>query len=218
MGPESPAGQGTGAMVRRLRSIRRLFFELPGQVKLAYCLARDPRMPRVRTLVAGGAVAAILSPAVEIPLWIPVIGQLDTLALLLLALSLYVDRAPAELRAELQAQVQAGTSRFDRDLAAGGTAAVRLARWIEAQARHARPRGRRPSPSPARPAQEEAPPWYRAEAAGAVGPAADGPGGTAPDPGPSVTDVDAAVPGAPPPAVGRSEPAGPPLSQEERRQ
>ncbi|HUY61991.1 MAG TPA: hypothetical protein VMW49_08940 [Candidatus Dormibacteraeota bacterium] len=200
-------------MVRRLRSIRRLFFELPGQVKLAYCLARDPRMPRGRTLVAGGAVAAILSPALEVPLWIPVIGQLDTLALLLLALRLYVDRAPAELRAELQAQVQAGTSRFDRDLAAGGTTAVRLARWIEAQARHVRPRGRRPP-------QEEAAPWYRAEAAAAVGPAADGLGETTPSPDPLVTDVDAAVPGAPPPVAAgdQSEPAAPPPSQEERRQ
>ncbi len=117
-------------MVRRVRTIRRLVLDLPGQVRLAYCLTRDPRMPTPLKVAAGAAVAVILTPVVNIPLWIPVLGEMDAVALLVLCLRQYNRMAPPDLRRELEARLRDGTSAFDQDLQSGGRVAQALAGWV----------------------------------------------------------------------------------------
>ncbi len=145
-------------MVRRVRTIRRLVLDLPGQARLAYCLTRDPRTPRPLKLAAAAAIAAILTPAINLPLWVPVVGEMDAVTLLVVALRRYNASAPPAIRQELETQLQARTSVFDRDLAAGGRAAQALASWIGERAPGPIRRRPRPAPPPSGPPAADPPP------------------------------------------------------------
>jgi|SRR5579859_6539279 len=98
-----------------LGMIRNLVFDLPKQGKLAYCLLRDERVPRVRKLALLGVGGLIVSP-LDLPAWVPVVGELDVLALGMLALKVFIDTAPEPLVREHRQALEAGDSRFDRDL------------------------------------------------------------------------------------------------------
>ncbi len=74
-----------------------------------------------------GALAVILNPALDIPAWIPVAGQLDALALTMLAVRTFNAQVPAELRREIEVEIREGRSRFDRDLGRGALSARHLA-------------------------------------------------------------------------------------------
>lgn len=80
-------------LVRMLRSLLRT-------ARLSWRLVRDPRTPIGHKLLLAGAVALILSPINWIPSSIPVLGQMEDLALLMLALNMFLERVPAELRIE----------------------------------------------------------------------------------------------------------------------
>lgn len=68
--------------------------------RLAWRLVRDPRTPLGPKLFLAGAVALIVSPINWIPNFIPVLGQMEDLALLMLALNLFLKRVPPALRQE----------------------------------------------------------------------------------------------------------------------
>jgi uncharacterized membrane protein YkvA (DUF1232 family) len=89
-------------------------FEVPRSAKLAYCLVRDERVPLAPKLALGGALGLIVSP-LDIPGWIPVIGDLDMLALGVLAVKVFVDACPEQVVEEHRAALQRGESLFDRD-------------------------------------------------------------------------------------------------------
>ncbi len=135
----------------RLKRIRSLLLELPQQLRLAYCLARDPRTPAASKAALGGALAVILNPLVDIPMWIPVVGQMDTVGLALLAVRTFNLQVDPEIRAEVEQQIRLRQSVFDRDLAQGTATARRLARLL----RRAPGAAEEPLTPPAVPA------WYR---------------------------------------------------------
>ena len=83
----------------RLRALRSLF----ATVRLAWRLVRDPRTPARPKLLLGVAVLLVVSPINWIPNFIPVLGQMEDLALLALALNLFLRWVPANLRAEHEA-------------------------------------------------------------------------------------------------------------------
>jgi uncharacterized membrane protein YkvA (DUF1232 family) len=93
-------------------------FEVPRSAKLAYCLVRDERVPFAPKLALGGALGLIVSP-LDIPGWIPVIGDLDMLALGVLAVKVFVDACPEQVVEEHRAAVGRRESLFDRDLREG---------------------------------------------------------------------------------------------------
>jgi hypothetical protein len=66
-----------------------------------------------------GALVAIYNPLIDVPLWFPVVGEMDAFALTVLAVKMFVDRAPAEIVAEHQQRIALGTSDFDQDLREG---------------------------------------------------------------------------------------------------
>jgi len=92
----------------------RLARGVPKYGRLVYCLLRDPRTPR---WWKGGLTAALFIVWVPfIPLdFIPILGQMEWVALTLLTLRFAVARAPRELVAEHEAAIAAGTSLFHRD-------------------------------------------------------------------------------------------------------
>jgi uncharacterized membrane protein YkvA (DUF1232 family) len=98
-----------------LARARALLFEVPRVGKLAYCLMRDRRVPLGPKLATGAAVGLIVSP-VDVPAWVPVIGDLDILALGVLAVKVFVDACPEQVVEEHRGALERGESVFDRDL------------------------------------------------------------------------------------------------------
>jgi uncharacterized membrane protein YkvA (DUF1232 family) len=106
-------------MLLSLRLLRRIARELPRYGKLTYCLYRDPRVPQRNKLALAAAMALILNPVVDVPLRLPIFGEMDAVALTVLAVRVFVEKAPKDVVAEHQEQIAQGTSIFDEDLRNG---------------------------------------------------------------------------------------------------
>jgi uncharacterized membrane protein YkvA (DUF1232 family) len=76
-----------------------------------YLAARDPRVPWYVKLFAVGIAAYALSPIDLIPDFIPILGYLDDLVLLPLAIALAVRMIPADIMAEHRAAAAAALDR-----------------------------------------------------------------------------------------------------------
>lgn len=114
-----------------LRHVRRVIREVPEQGKLAYCLLRDPRVPAAPKMALLAAVGVIVSP-LDLPAWLPVIGELDMLALGILAVKTFVEACPDEIVAENRAALRAGSSTWDADrLRAGQRLQAGLLRAVQ---------------------------------------------------------------------------------------
>jgi uncharacterized membrane protein YkvA (DUF1232 family) len=121
-------------MLVALGLLRRIARELPRYGKLTYCLYRDPRVPQRNKVALAGALIAIYNPVIDLPLWVPVLGEMDALALTVLAVKVFVDRAPRQVVAELEEQIERGSSAFDRDLEAGrSTVRGRAPQWWQSR-------------------------------------------------------------------------------------
>jgi uncharacterized membrane protein YkvA (DUF1232 family) len=118
------------AMLGRARFLKRLLLDLPRNLKLAYCLWRDPRVPVRNKAALGVALSLIVTPYINLPAWIPVVGEMDILALSLLASRLFIGAAPDHVIAEHEAAIRRRESRFDRDVEAGRRVAVALSRRL----------------------------------------------------------------------------------------
>ncbi len=94
---------------------RSLVFEVPRYGKLAYCLLRDDRVPKAPKAALLGSLGLIVSP-LDLPAWIPVVGEFDMLALGVLAVRGFVESCPEELVREHEAALAGGQGIFDRDL------------------------------------------------------------------------------------------------------
>lgn len=68
--------------------------------RLVLRLLRDPRVPLYAKAVPGLALLYVLLPIDVVPDWIPVLGQLDDLAALLGAISLFFKLCPPDLLEE----------------------------------------------------------------------------------------------------------------------
>jgi uncharacterized membrane protein YkvA (DUF1232 family) len=97
-----------------LSRAKELLVDVPKHGKLAYCLLRDERVPTAPKAVLLGAFVLIVSP-IDLPAWIPLMGELDMLALGVLAVSTFIEACPADVRREHEAALKAGDSVFDRD-------------------------------------------------------------------------------------------------------
>jgi uncharacterized membrane protein YkvA (DUF1232 family) len=98
-----------------LSRAKTVLLDLPGRGKLAYCLLRDERVPRAPKVVLLAALGVIVSP-LDFPAWIPVLGELDVLALGVLAVETFIEACPQEIRREHEALLDAKQSVWDRDV------------------------------------------------------------------------------------------------------
>lgn len=98
-----------------LSRAKEVLFDVPRHGKLAYCLLRDDRVPtapKVALLVALGVIA---SP-IDFPGWIPVLGELDVLALGVLAVQTFIEACPEAVRREHEEALKEKRSVWDRDV------------------------------------------------------------------------------------------------------
>jgi len=85
--------------------------------RLLWSLASDPRVPIERKALLGLAGAYILSPIDLIPDRLPVIGGLDDLAVVVLAIDAFLEGLPRELVNEKLDQLGIPRSELEADLA-----------------------------------------------------------------------------------------------------
>ena len=102
-------------MTRRVggwKAARQLAQNAPKQIALYRLLVTDPRVPVTAKAVLVGALVFAVSP-LNIPQYIPVIGALDDLGIVLFASSFFMRQVPADVLAELRHKVGLGDSEFD---------------------------------------------------------------------------------------------------------
>jgi len=105
-----------GALVRRL----------PRYARLAWALARDPRLSRARRAAVLVGAAYAISPIDLVPGIIPVVGQLDDVVVALGAIRIALNGLSPELRAERLAAANLTQADLDTDLRTTG----RIAAWL----------------------------------------------------------------------------------------
>ncbi len=110
-------------MLRRLRDWARA---LRREVHALWLAARDPRTPWYARAFALAVAAYALSPIDLIPDFIPVLGYLDELVLLPLALLLAIRLVPREVMEEHRATARAAQR---RPVSRAGAAAI-VALWL----------------------------------------------------------------------------------------
>jgi uncharacterized membrane protein YkvA (DUF1232 family) len=94
----------------------RLVIKLPTYARVVWGILRDPRTPIGLKGILAAALAYVVFPVDLIPDAIPIIGQADDLTVLLLVLDLFIQNAPADVRAEHMSRAKNGTADLDRDL------------------------------------------------------------------------------------------------------
>ena len=94
---------------------KEILVDVPRRGKLAYCLLRDERVPAAPKAALLAALGLIVSP-VDFPAWIPVVGELDMLALGVLAVETFIEACPQEVRREHQEALKEKRSVWDRDV------------------------------------------------------------------------------------------------------
>ena len=114
-----------GAFLARAKSRAR---HIKRDALAVWLAARDPRVPWYVKALCAAIAAYALSPIDLIPDFIPVLGYLDDLILLPLAIMLVVRLLPAELMAEFRATAE---SRVERPVSRVA-AAVIIALWAGA--------------------------------------------------------------------------------------
>src|SRR2546426_5736536 len=98
-----------------LSRAKEVLIDMPRHGKLAYCLLRDPRVPVAPKAAVLGALALIVSP-IDFPAWVPVLGELDMLALAVLAGETFVGACPPGVPRAHGVAPEANESGFDRGL------------------------------------------------------------------------------------------------------
>jgi uncharacterized membrane protein YkvA (DUF1232 family) len=93
-----------------------LLRRLPRYGRLAWRLARDERLPRPRRAALLAGAAYLASPIDLVPGIIPVAGQLDDAAAVLVALKMALGGLPAPERADALASVSLEDADIDADL------------------------------------------------------------------------------------------------------
>jgi len=94
-----------------------LMQRLPRYLRLVWALLRDSRVPVRHKLILAGIGAYIVLPIDLIPDAVPVLGQLDDLAVVLLGLDLFIRVAPQEVVDEHLARISQDTDQLRRDIA-----------------------------------------------------------------------------------------------------
>jgi len=105
-----------------LRSLRWLAFvpvasRVPTYARLIWALAQDPRIPSSRKAILAGAAGYVLLGRDLIPDDIPVLGGIDDLAVVVLAVEIFFDGIPEDILEEKIAELDIDLAAFRRDMA-----------------------------------------------------------------------------------------------------
>ena len=94
--------------------------KLPTYARLVWGLARDPRVPMQQKAVLAGIAAYLAFPIDIIPDFIPVVGQLDDLGVLIIGLDWFIRNAPPDVVDEHMARIARHDDTLSRDLETAG--------------------------------------------------------------------------------------------------
>ncbi len=89
----------------------------PLYARLLWSLASDARVPASRKALLGLAGAYIVAPLDIVPEWIPVLGAIDDVAVMVLAIDVFLEGLPEGLVAEKLVQLGIPPSVLEDDLA-----------------------------------------------------------------------------------------------------
>jgi uncharacterized membrane protein YkvA (DUF1232 family) len=92
---------GIVKLLFRVGALRALF----GAGRLSWRLVRDPRVPLLPKLILAVGLVLIVSPINWVPNFVPVVGQMEDLALLALMLNLFLKSVPSDLLSEHEAAI-----------------------------------------------------------------------------------------------------------------
>ena len=106
--------------------------KMPTYARLVWGLARDPRVPVQQKAVLAGIAAYVAFPIDLIPDFIPVLGELDDLAVLVLGLDWFIRNAPRDVVDEHMARIARHDDTLTQDLDAAGTVLEDRARELRA--------------------------------------------------------------------------------------
>ena len=115
--------RGTSALANRIRApkdmaeVVDLIRRLPTYIRLVWALLRDGRVPAQQKLILAGIGAYLFLPIDLIPDFVPVLGQLDDLAVVLLGLDLFIRSAPADVVEEHLAKISQNKDQLRNDIA-----------------------------------------------------------------------------------------------------
>lgn len=90
--------------------------KLPTYARLVWGLARDGRVPPQLKLILVGIIGYLLMPIDVIPDFIPVLGQLDDVAVVLLGLDLFIKSAPDDVVDAHLARIAKGRDDLSKDM------------------------------------------------------------------------------------------------------
>ena len=90
--------------------------KMPAYARLIWALARDPRVPTRQKLVLGAVAGYLVFPIDIIPDFIPVLGQLDDLGVLIFGLDFFIRNAPREVVEEHMGRIARNDDDLKRDL------------------------------------------------------------------------------------------------------
>ncbi len=79
-----------------------------GQARLSWRLFRDPRVPVFTKSIPVLTIVYLLSPVNWLIEWIPVLGQMEDIAVLGLGMTLFIRLAPQEVVDEYRLRLSAG--------------------------------------------------------------------------------------------------------------
>jgi uncharacterized membrane protein YkvA (DUF1232 family) len=99
-------------MAEAVELIRRL----PTYMRLVWALLRDSRVPAAQKLILVGIGAYLVLPIDLIPDFVPILGQLDDFAVILLGLDLFIRSAPAAVVDDHLARISQDRDQLRRDI------------------------------------------------------------------------------------------------------
>ena len=113
---KSPGRAGIGRFVSLLAFLP-IASRVPDYARLIGALVLDERMPNDRKVMLGAAAGYIVVGRDLIPDSVPLIGGLDDLVVVVLAVDMFLDGVPPELLQEKLADLGIERAAFDRDVA-----------------------------------------------------------------------------------------------------
>ena len=109
-------GQGVGRMLSMLAFLP-VASRIPDYARLITALVTDERMPTDRKLLLGVAAGYLVLGRDLVPDSVPIIGGLDDLVVVILAVDLFIDGVPQDLLDEKLREFDIDRAAFDRDVA-----------------------------------------------------------------------------------------------------
>jgi uncharacterized membrane protein YkvA (DUF1232 family) len=111
-----PGGIGIGRALSILAFLP-IASRIPMYTRLVMTLVMDDRMPAQRKALLAGAAGYLVLGRDIIPDDVPIIGGLDDLVVVVLAVELFLDGVPDDLLEEKLAELGIDRAEFDRDVA-----------------------------------------------------------------------------------------------------